>query len=489
MFDLTHDVKLSFNMGELIPILALDCLPGDKFDISCESLLRFAPLVSPVMHRMDVTMHYFFVPNRLVWPNWEDFITGGAALSTPPTPPYIDSSVSNWTRLYDYMGCPDPNSQGDGVARRVSAIPFAAYTMIYNEYYRDQNLIDPVDFELSNGDNNVLGDLRVLRRRAWEHDYFTASLPFAQKGPAVDIPLGDVILNPDADISNVPFEVSPTNLTTRLSGDITAAAVTGFHETGAVPSITDPNGSLTTESTTINDLRTAFKLQEWFEKNARAGTRYIESILAHFGVNSPDARLQRPEYITGTKSPVVISEILNTTGTDDLPQGNMAGHGVSVTSGKYGHYSCKEHGYIIGIMSVLPRTAYQQGIPKHLSRLTDKFQYAWPEFAHLGEQEVLNQEVFAHTASDLLTFGYMPRYGEYRYLPSRVAGDFRDTLNNWHLGRIFDVLPTLSQEFIEADPTSRVFAVTDPDVQKMYAHVLNKIRAVRPLPKFGTPTF
>jgi len=493
-FDLTHDVKLSANMGELTPILTLECVPGDKFDIGCESIVRFAPMVAPVMHRMDVTMHYFFVPNRILWPNWEAFITNNGPNGTGPdiVAPYITLAPSYVTsypfalKFLDYLGVP-PIS-GSGVNTEINALPLAAYQCIYNEYYRDQNLIQPINYKLIDGQNALTAAdverLCTLRKRAWEHDYFTASLPFAQKGAAVDIPLGAV--SGDANIYN--------NLgsTTVLSGSAGSPTVIDDSNPGLTDLWAQTDG-LTVEPTTINDLRRAYRLQEWLEKNARGGTRYIESILSHFGVKSPDARLQRPEYITGVKTPVVISEVLNTSGTvgeDQLPQGNMAGHGISVSSGKSGSYYVQEHGYIIGIMSVMPKTAYQQGIPRTFLKL-DPLDYFWPSFANIGEQEVQTQEIYAYTSNKTDTFGYVPRYSEYKYMPSRVAGDFRNTLDYWHLGRIFASEPALNQTFIECSPenTTRIFAVEDPDVQKLYCHVLNKIKAVRPMPKYGTPSW
>jgi hypothetical protein len=228
-------------------------------------------------------------------------------------------------------------------------------------------------------------------------------------------------------------------------------------------------------------------LQEWLERNARGGTRYIENILAHFGVRSSDKRLQRPEYITGTKTPVTISEVLNTASIDgELPQGNMAGKGVSYGSGAYKSYRVEEHGYIISIMSVMPKPAYQQGIPKWFLK-NDPLQFYWPSFAHIGEQEVQNQELYAYTNNAEETFGYIPRYAEYKYMPNRVAGDFRTTLDFWHLGRIFATEPTLSQEFLEVseEDVERIFAVEGED--NLYCEVLNKVKAVRPMPVFGTP--
>ena len=492
VFDLTHDVKLSTNMGQLTPILTLECVPGDKFDLSCESLIRFAPMIAPVMHRMDVTMHYFFVPNRILWSNWEKFITEHNSEHVAPYMAYTNGDYTAMQKKFmDYIGIP-PVPVG-GVSTNVSALPMAAYQCIYNEYYRDQNLQAPVDFKLTDGNNNTdAGDrerLSTLRQRAWEHDYFTASLPFAQKGAAVDIPIGQI--NQDAPIFfNQDTDPNINN------------AYVGYTGAGPLPTTIDneiPNGPITgknlyartseidVDPTTINDLRRAFKLQEWLEKNARGGTRYIENILTHFGVRSSDKRLQRPEYITGVKSPVVVSEVLNTTGQDGgLPQGNMAGHGISVTSGKSGSYYCEEHGYIIGIMSVMPKTAYQQGIPRTFLK-TDSLDYFWPTFANIGEQEVAKQELYAYTANANDTFGYVPRYAEYKYMPSRVAGEFRTSLNYWHLGRIFATEPSLNSDFIECDPTKRIFAVEDPETDVLYCHVLNKIKAVRPMPKYGTP--
>lgn len=484
VFDLTHDVKLSLNMGDLVPIMCMECIPGDRFQLSCESLLRFAPLVSPVMHRMDVTMHYFFVPNRLIWDEWEDYIVNKSPLPAFPTV-YMGTNAPNvYTPLCDYLGVPRPiGAEGE----QISALPFAVYQFIFNEYYRDQNLIPEVDWELEVGDNTPNADLFMLRKRAWEHDYFTSALPFAQKGSAVQIPVVqsfpdvDVKVNSDFGYPITTLEAVPTDVVVQ-PGAGSAGVGNLFADTS---SITPAN------PTTINDLRRAFRLQEWLERNARGGTRYVENILAHFGVRSSDKRLQRPEYITGTKSPVVISEILNTTGTVDAPQGEMAGHGVSVTTGKYGSYFCEEHGYIMGIMSVMPKTAYQQGLEKHWLKVFDPFQYYWPSFAHIGEQAIVNRELYAFQGEDPgdNTFGYVPRYAEYKYMASRVAGDFRTSLDFWHLGRIFASPPALNEQFVSSNPTHRVFAVTDENVQKLYCHVLNKVRAVRPMPKFGSPSF
>jgi len=504
-FDLSHDRKFSGKIGELMPISVMEVVPGDKFNIKATNMTRFAPLITPIMHKASVYCHFFFVPNRILWPNWENFISGGEDGLADPTFPTVDLTIPTQYGIHtlaDYLGLPTGNQLLD-----VSALPFAAYQKIYQDYYRDENLITKTDVTVSDGTQSNLDTiaLSTMQKRAWQHDYFTSALPWTQRGPEATIPLGTtapITWQNNNQSATLVRNNANGNLITSQSLDFEAGAGGGLEITPQGLNVdldnsdhlfADLSGAT---ASSINDLRRAFRLQEWLERNARGGARYIEIITAHFGVRSSDARLQRPEFLGGSSTPITISEVLQTsntagaTGDKATPQGNMAGHGVSVGSSNYVSYRAEEHGYIIGIMSVMPKTAYQQGVPKHWKKL-DKFDYYWPSFANIGEQPIYNQELYHQsTAEDAEVFGYTPRYAEYKYIPSTVHGEFRDTLKFWHMGRIFQTKPVLNQDFIECDSTEvdRVFAVEDDATEHLYVYLHNEVKATRLMPYFGTPT-
>lgn len=509
-FSLPHDNKLSFNMGDLVPIICQPIVPGDTWKLQASTMIRFSPMLAPIMDRVNVFTYFWFVPYRLIWDEFEDFITGGKDGTANPVFPTVTITKDHysWFKtacLSDYLGFPSvdtPPAQGREI--KISSLPFRAYQLVYNEYVRDQNLQPEVYIPRTSGSENpsYYPQLLTLKKKCWEKDYFTSSLPWAQRGNPVTIPLAgdaEVYLDPAKKLPSVFNVLNGSQTTQLLDVEFSQTGATGtLQATGNKELQYDPAGQLGVDmsgvtAATINELRQAIKLQEWLELAARGGSRYIEQIYAFFGVKSSDARLQRPEYLGGGRSPVVISEVLQTSETgQDSPQGNMAGHGISLNSSHQFKRFFEEHGILLGCICVLPRTSYCQGIPREWQKF-DRFDFYWPQFAHLGEQEVKNSEIYLDTserANNDGVFGYQSRYAEYKYIPNSVHGEFRTNLDFWHMARIFSNLPKLNSSFVQADPTTRIFAVEDPNASsKLYAQVVFDIKAVRPMPKYGTPYF
>lgn len=514
-FDLSHDKKLTFSMAELVPVCCMEALPGDDFQINFVNMLRFMPLVAPVMHKIRVKTDYGFIPNRILWTGWEDFITGQSSEEAPYI--LIDDAVQEGS-VADYLGIP-PGDYSAGPIR-VSALPFAAYYKMYDDYYRAQYFNAEEFVPLVPG-NNTTAYSKALTdnplRRAWEHDYFTSALPFTQQGSDVELPLVNQTQIPvELDLSNAgslsgkvgiiinsntELPVDPGGGAPSLNVEAGPTPLTSSLRAGGNPAVYDPNNTLyvdvQAEAATINDLREAFALQSFLERSLRGGLRYFEQLWSHFNQKSPDARLQRAEIIGRATQNMTISEVLSTAQTDAdstiTPVGQMAGHGISVGGSDTMHYHCEEHGHIIGLLCVIPDTAYQQGINKMFFK-DDRLDYAWPDFSNLGEQPVLNREIFATDATVPYNkegvFGYMPIYSEYRYIPSQVAGAFRSNLSYWTLGRIFDPAapPQLNAEFITADPSTRIFAVESEGNDTVLAQVFNAHSVVRKLPRFAVPS-
>jgi len=510
-FDLSHDVKMTCHAGKIIPIYTEDCLPGDVVNMNSTVMARMMPMLAPIMHKMNITVFAHFIPYRLIWSGSEKFFENPIPDPNTPVMPYFQDVEIDIGSLGDYLGLPTykagsgPNTHYQYTRiDKINALAFAAYQKVYSDWFRDQNLINggqETRYALTEGMNDFQA-FNILRDRAWEHDYFTSCLPFAQKGDPVEFPIGDRA-NIYLDQTNTEAGVIDKAIGAGLpsTGDLSA---TGSSGTGRW--MADSNGDLVrynpnntlyadlsaATATTVEALRWSVRLQEFLEKNARGGTRYIELMKAHFGVVSSDARLQRSEFIGSTTTPMVISEVLQQSATQDgtTPQGEMAGHGLAVGHSKKFYYRTEEHGIFMVTLNIRPKTAYSQGIPKMFSRFTP-LDFPWPDFAQLGEQEVLNREVYYNDgdgANDEV-FGFQSRYADKKYCNDRIAGEMRTSLDFWHMGRIFTSRPTLSGSFISSNPTSRIFAVTDTDYGHHYIlHISHNIRIRRKLPKFGIPS-
>lgn len=550
-FDRSSSVKFSFNTGDIVPFFIDEVLPGDTFKIATSKVVRLQTLLTPMMDNLYLDTYYFFVPNRLVWEHWKEFNGENTQSAWLPENEYsVPQIVSPATTgfavgtIADYLGVPT------GVPDlHVSALPFRAYALICNEWFRDENLSDPLviptDETEVTGVNTGTFVTDVAKgglpyTAAKYHDYFTSCLPAPQKGPDVQIPVGQVqsgmfpvySLSDAVDYADIPTgytkgALNLNNLTQNNTfgsagylqaggGDWNQTTSTSvIRSSSATGSTGQPTGipmnlwadvDLTGEvqAATINSLRLAFQIQKLYEKDARGGTRYIEILKTHFGVTSPDARLQRPEYLGGNRLPVNVNQVIQSSGTESTgtPQGNTAA--FSLTTDKHGDFtrSFTEHGFVIGVCVARYDHTYQQGLERFWSRKT-RFDYYWPVFANIGEQAVKNKEIYAQADTVLgddnttpvndEVFGYQEAWADYRYKPNRTAGEMRSqasqSLDVWHLGDDYASLPALSDAWIREDKTNvdRVLAVTSSVSNQIFADFYIQNRTTRPMPMYSVP--
>lgn len=536
-FDRSCSVKLSFNAGDVIPFFVDEVLPGDTFSVDTSKVVRMPSLITPLMDNVFLDTYFFFVPNRLVWTHWKQFNGENTESAWLPETEYAVPQITSpadtgWNigTIADYFGIPTgiPNLS-------VNALPFRAYALIMNEWFRDENLTDPLNINLDDttvagvNTGNYLTDVAkggLPFKAAKYHDYFTSCLPSPQKGPDVTIQAVSggpypVVTRPDLNASSL-FSSSlawadrngkafpdiergfSAGLSLNKSGNVTVdPSSTGLNSSDQQTFLQGfdmvptnlwavPSGDLSVA--TINQLRMAFQIQKLYEKDARGGTRYIEILKSHFGVTSPDARLQRPEYLGGNRVPISVNQVLQQSGTTEIsPQGTPTGQSLTTDVHSDFTKSFVEHGFVIGLMVARYDHTYQQGLERMWSR-KDRFDYYWPVFANIGEQAVLNKEIFAQgTDVDDEVFGYQEAWADYRYKPSRVAGEMRSaapqSLDIWHLGDDYQELPKLSDAWIREDASTidRVIAVSSAVSHQFFADIYIQNRTTRPMPMYSIP--